>query len=209
MASSNSSISIVVSILLFASACAYADDSQQEIKMRIGIGNPVEGKSKAIPCRVCHGDEDNPEEPMIPKLAGQYADYIQRQIYNYQEGTRSDPDMTRISSTLTNRRDLADIASYFASLKQMKGTPVANEEGEKLYQKRGCLNCHGEFGKGKPSYNSIFPIVGGQKKGYLIKQMKDFKSGERTSDISGIMTLVMNQMTYNEIVAVAEYMSGQ
>jgi len=208
MVITKSSIAVVLGVVLFAVASAYADDNPEDVKRRVGSGNPADGKAKAAQCKICHGEDGNTVEPVIPKLAGQYADYIQRQIFNFQEGTLRDPNMTQIAMTLTNRRDLADIAAYFASQNQMKGTPTKNEGGEKLYLEKGCLNCHGEIGKGKPSYNAIFPIIGGQNKGYLIKQIKDFKSGARTTDISGIMGLVANQMTYEDIVAVAEYLSG-
>jgi len=204
-----SSIAVVLGIVLFASTCAFADDSPEDIKRRAGNGNPVDGKAKAAECKSCHGVDGNTVAPNIPKLEGQYADYIQRQIYNFQEGTRRDPNMTKISATLTNRRNLADIAAYFASQNQMKGTTTKNEVGEKLYLDKGCHNCHGENGKGKPSYNALFPVIGGQHKEYLTKQMKDFKTGARGTDISGIMSLLANQMTDAEIEAVTEFLSGQ
>jgi len=208
MVLTRSSVAVVFGVVLFAVTSAYAKDNPQDINRRIGSGNAVAGKAKADNCKICHGEAGDTDEPVIPKLSGQYADYIQRQIYNFQEGTISDPSMTQISKTLNNRRDLADIAAYFASQDQMTGTPGTNEAGEKIYLEKRCHNCHGENGKGKPSYNSIFPVIGGQNRGYLIKQIKDFKSGARTTDISGIMSLVANQMTYSEIVEVAEYLSG-
>lgn len=204
-----SSSAVILGVVLFAVASAYANDNPEDINRRVGSGNPVNGKDKAALCKSCHGDDGNSVAPNIPKLSGQYADYIQRQIYNFQEGTRKDPNMTNISATLTNHRNLADIAAYFASQNQMTGTPTKNDEGEKLYLDKGCLNCHGEIGKGKPSYNALFPVIGGQHKEYLIKQMKDFKTGARTTDISGIMSLLANQMTDTEIEAVAEFISGR
>ncbi|MFZ5523894.1 MAG: c-type cytochrome [Pseudomonadota bacterium] len=208
MALTKSSFVAVLGIVLFAVNCAHADDSPEDVRRRIGNGNPVDGKDKAALCKSCHG-EDSDSASNIPKLAGQYADYIQRQIHNFQEGTRTDPTMANISATLTNRRDLADISAYFASQNQMKGMPTRNDEGEKLYLDKGCLNCHGEIGKGKPAYNALFPVIGGQHKEYLIKQMKDFKTGARDTDISGIMGLLANQMTDSEIEAVAEFLSGR
>jgi cytochrome c553 len=209
MVFSKSFVAVVFGVVFIAATSAYANDDPEDVKRRVGNGNPANGKAKAAKCKICHGETGDTVEPVIPKLAGQYANYIESQIFNFQEGTLRDPSMTQIAKTLTNRRDLEDIAAYFASQNQMKGRPGTNEEGEKLYVDKGCLNCHGEIGKGKPSYNAIFPIIGGQNRGYLIKQMKDFKSGARTTDISGIMGLVANQMTYSEIVAVAEYLSAQ
>ena len=209
MALTKSGIVVVLCALLFAVTCAYADDSPEVVNRRVGNGNPSEGKDKAALCKGCHGEDGVSDSPNIPKLAGQYSDYIQRQIHNFQEGTRKDSSMTDISATLTNLRNLSDIASYFASQNQMKGIPSNNDEGEKLYIEKGCSNCHGENGKGKPSYNALFPVIGGQHKEYIVKQMKDFRTGVRDTDISGIMGLLSNQMTDPEIEAVAEFLSGR
>jgi cytochrome c553 len=208
MAFTKSSIAVILGIVLIAAASAYADDNPMEIIRRIGSGSPVDGKDKAAPCKSCHGEDGNTAAPNIPKLAGQYAEYIQRQIHNYQEGTRRDPSMTQISLTLTNHRNMADIAAFFASQNQMTGTPAKNVTGEKLYLEKGCLNCHGEIGKGKPSFNAIFPVIGGQHKEYIVKQMKDFRIGARVTDISGIMSLLTLQMSDTEIEAVADYLSS-
>ncbi|MGC2048812.1 MAG: cytochrome c, partial [Gallionella sp.] len=150
MVISKSITAVVLGVVIFAVTSAYANDNPEDVKRRIGSGNPADGKAKAAPCIICHGEDGNTVEPVIPKLSGQYADYIQRQIYNFQAGTISDPSMTQISKTLTNRRDLADIAAYFAGQYQMTGTSTTNQAGEKLYKEKGCLNCHGENGKGKP-----------------------------------------------------------
>jgi len=209
MVVAKSSIAFALGIMLCTATCTYADDSPDDIKKRVGNGSPVDGMKKAAECKSCHGKDGNTKAPNIPKLEGQYADYIQRQIFNFQEGTRRDPDMTKISATLTNRRNLEDIAAYFASQNQMVGTQAKNEVGEKLYVDKGCLNCHGESGKGKPAYNDLFPVIGGQHKEYLVKQMNDFKTGARDTDISGIMGLLANQLTDAEIEAVADFLSGR
>ncbi len=209
MALTKSGFAVVLCAALFAAFCAHADDSPEDINKRVGNGNPVDGNDKAALCKGCHGEVGISVSPNIPKLAGQYAEYIQRQIFNFQEGTRRDTNMTEISATLTNRRNLADISAYFASQNMMQGMPVKNDEGERIYLEKGCMNCHGEIGKGKPAYNALFPVIGGQYKEYLVKQMKDFKTGARDTDISGIMGLLANQMTDSEIEAVAEFLSGR
>ncbi|MEO8331460.1 MAG: c-type cytochrome [Gallionella sp.] len=200
---------VFLGIALLAITSVYADDTPDEIKRRIGGGDPVAGKEKSAQCRACHGEDGNSAAPNVPKLAGQYADYLYRQINNFQTGARKDPVMTKIAATVTDHKGLSDIASYFASQKQMTGPPVKNEVGEKLFLDKGCLNCHGEIGKGKPAYNSINPVIGGQHKDYLVKQLNDFKTGARDTDISGAMSELANQITDAEMQAVAEYLSGQ
>jgi len=209
MSNTSKFISAGLTSVFLATASAYGGDTEAEIKQRIGSGNPVAGKDKSAMCQGCHGEDGNSMVPSFPKLAGQYATYIQRQINNFQTGTRRDPTMTDMAATVTNRQDLNDISAYFASQKQMTGTPVKNEAGEKLFNKHGCLNCHGEIGKGRPANNAIFPVIGGQHKDYLVKQMNDFKTGARDTDMSGTMSELANQMTDADIDAIAEYLSGQ
>lgn len=204
----NKSIAGILFVVSLAANFAFAGDTPVEIKRRTGGGDPVAGKEKSGLCQGCHGEDGNSIVPMFPKLAGQYADYIHRQINSFQEGTRSDPSMNGMAATMTGRRDLMDIAAYFASQNQMSGTPVKNDLGEKLANDYGCLNCHGEIGKGRPANNSIFPVIGGQHKEYLIKQMKDFKTGARDTDMSGTMGGLASRMTDAEIEAVSEYFSG-
>jgi len=188
---------------------AYAGDNPDEILQRTGGGDPVAGKEKSALCQGCHGEDGNSMVPTFPRLAGQYAVYIKRQINNFMEGSRRDPTMTEMAATVSSNQDLNDIAAYFASQKQMSGTQMINEAGEKIFRNYSCLNCHGEIGKGRPANNSIFPVIGGQHKDYLIKQLNDFKTGSRDTDMSGAMNEVVNHMTDAQIEAVSEYLSQQ
>ena len=65
-------------------ASAYAGDSPDEIKLRQGAGDPVAGKEKSAMCQGCHGEDGNSAAPNFPKLSGQLASYIQKQIHDFQ-----------------------------------------------------------------------------------------------------------------------------
>jgi cytochrome c553 len=104
------------------------------------------------------------------------------------------------------------------SQKQMKGSggkgPVY-EKGKQLYTEGnptagvyGCKNCHGENGKGKSPDNHLFPVIGGQSKDYLVKQLQDLKAGTRNNDPAGMMGDIAKGLTKEDIEAVAEYVSG-
>ncbi len=201
---------------LFAATAVYAGDSPEDIKQRIGKGDPVAGKDKSAMCQGCHGEDGNSAAPNFPKLAGQYANYLQKQIRDFQTEARVDPTMSGMAATVTERQDLLDITAYFASQKQMKGSDGNSDAGKKLYLEGnatsgvyGCVNCHGENGKGKSPNNALFPVIGGQHKDDLVKQMTDFKKGDRKNDPSGMMSDIAKAMTTAEIEAVADYLSGQ
>lgn len=204
------SITTGCAILLLFAMTAFAGDSPQDIKKRIGTGNPVAGKDKSALCQGCHGEDGNSAISNFPKLAGQYAVYIQKQIHNFQTGSRKDPVMSDMAATVTDNQDLLDISAYFASQKLMKGdSPVINPAGkERFLIDNGCVNCHGVTGKGAGPGNPDAPVIGGQHKDYLIKQLKDFGSGARTNEPSGMMALIASSMTDEEIEEVASYVSG-
>lgn len=208
--------SAVFSMLLFAVPVAQAGDSPQDIKARIGSGNPAAGKDKSAMCQGCHGADGNSPAPGFPKLSGQFADYLRKQILDFQSGARVDPVMSGMAAALTDSTDLHDISAYFASQKQMKGAAGKSEAGEKLYREGdpargiyGCVNCHGENGKGLAADNALFPVIGGQHKEYLVKQITDLKMGNRKNDPGSMMANVAKGLTTAEIDALSEYLAGK
>lgn len=196
-------------MLLFATA-GYADDSSDDIEQRIGAGDPVAGKVKSLICQACHGEDGNPSTPDCPKLAGQYAAYIQKEIKDFQTDSRRDPVMTDIAARLTNKQDLLDISAYFASQKQMTGDARSYSEAghRRFIAGNGCQTCHGVNGKGLYPGYSPAPMIGGQHKLYLVKQLKDFRSNARTNESTGIMGMIAAMMSDEQIDDVAGYESG-
>jgi cytochrome c553 len=189
-------------------------DSAEDIKMRSGSGNPVDGKEKSELCQSCHGKEGISLEPLIPKLAGQYANYIAKQLRNFQSGARVHQIMAAIAETISNE-DLADITAYFASQTKMKGDGSAgNPLGKKLFLEGdmtrmmvACVNCHGVNGKGKTPRNSVFPVIGGQHKDYLRGQLINFRDGDRANSPGGVMNIITQKMTDAELEALVDYVS--
>ena len=219
----NKNLVVIFAVALLTASAAYAGDSPSEINQRIGSGDPVAGRDKSALCQGCHGEDGNSVAPTFPKLAGQWSDYIQKQLREFQNGARFNETMTDVAVSVDNFKDLFDIAAYFASQKQMEGTPIKDEgerklylEGEKLFtqgnERTGafrCVKCHGEYGKGQPLNNNLFPVIGGQHKKYLVKQLTDFKTEERENDRSGMMLRITTRLTDHDIEALATYLSRE
>jgi cytochrome c553 len=193
---------------------AMATDSPADIKMRSGSGDPVAGREKSVLCQGCHGEEGISIEGMAPKLAGQYAKYIVKQLRNFQTGTRVHEIMSAVAQTISDD-DLADIAAYFASREKMKGDGHDNELGKKLFlhgdmsrMMVACVNCHGVNGKGKSPSNPVFPVLGGQHKDYLRGQLINFRDGDRGNSPGGVMNIITQKLTDQELDALADYISG-
>ena len=192
------------------------DESQDAIKLRSAPGNPGPGRDKSQLCQGCHGEFGNSTEPLIPKLAGQYGKYISKQVRNYQAGVRTHQIMNAMAGTI-NDEDLADISAYFAAQPKMKGSgAVGSELGKTLFTKGdinrkmvACINCHGVNGKGLTPKTSMFPVLGGQQKEYLRKQLRNFRDIDRSNSPNGIMNKVTSLLTEEEIEAIADYLSVQ
>jgi len=191
-----------------------ADDNAESILLRSGPGNPAAGQEKSQLCQGCHGEYGNSTEPLIPKLAGQYGNYIAKEIRNYQTGIRSHQIMNAMAATLADD-DVADVAAYFASQKKMKGEGSAEYEVGKHIFLHGdlprmilaCVNCHGVNGKGLDPKISVFPVLGGQHKDYLRRQLMNWRSEDRTNSPANIMNRIANSLTDEEIDSLAGYLS--
>jgi cytochrome c553 len=200
---------------LFAATAAYAGDSAADIRQRIGSGDPAAGKTESYFCQGCHGETGMSAEDMIPNLAGQYADYIVKQIRNFRSGERTHQIMNAMSKTISDA-ELVDVAAYFSSQKQMHGSgtgdnPVAKNlflNGDTSRDIPPCMSCHGENGKGQAPNISTYPVIGGQRKGYLRAQLMHWRSGERSNSPDGVMNNVAKKLTDSEIEALTNYISG-
>jgi cytochrome c553 len=80
-------------------------------------------------------------------------------------------------------------------------------QGMELYTQRYCVGCHGPAGKSPVSPN--YPILAGQQKDYLIQQFKDIQSGSRNNGITSTMSALVQNVTAEEISAIASYLSAQ
>ena len=192
----------------------FADNSAEVLKARSGSGNPVAGKDKSALCQGCHGEDGISFEPAIPKLAGQYAGYIGKQVRDFQTGFRSNAIMNGMAATVDDA-DLADITAYFASKNKMKGDGTSNALGKNLFQNGdmsrmmvACVNCHGVNGKGKTPENSMFPVLGGQQKEYIRIQLVNFRQGQRANSPGGVMNIIAQKLSDAEMEALAQYVSG-
>ena len=182
-------------------------------QITLGLGDPVEGKHKVEICIECHGVDGISPDPNIPKLSGQSANFIVREVTEFQEGTRRNIHMSEISRMIESTPDLEDIAAYFATRPMMKGQPTGSElasDGKELITRGRCNYCHREGGKLYSPFISDPPPphIGGQHKTYLIKAMKDIRDGNRPADAYGLMMDNLSQLSDVQIGSIAEYLSG-
>jgi cytochrome c553 len=206
-------------VLLFAGAIA-ATAAASSDTASAAKGDPARGAPVATSvCAACHGPDGNSPDPANPKLAGQHAGYLFKQMKNFKASgdhapERANPIMNGMIAPY-DEAQMRDLAAYFAAQKQ-KGEAAASGEsvalGQKLYragdQARGlaaCAACHGPAGAGLPAQ---FPRIQGQYAAYLEAQLKAFRDGARANDPAQMMRMVAIKMSDAEIKAVATYVAG-
>jgi len=180
-------------------------------------GDPAAGKAKSVSCQACHGVDGNSFNPIWPKLAGQHAGYITRQLAAFKSGARKDPTMSAMVLPLSDA-DMADLGAYYAGQATKVETVDASKviAGEKLYrggnmgkQLPACMSCHGPSGAGNPAAG--YPALGGQHAAYTTKALKDFRSAARGAgkDAKSVMMRdIAAKMSDEEIAAVSGYIAG-
>ncbi len=91
----------------------------------LAAGDPVAGKEKAQVCASCHGTDGISPTPNFPILAGQYADYIERALKDYQTGERDNAVMKGLVTNLSDT-DIRDLAAWFASQEGLAAPEITN-----------------------------------------------------------------------------------
>ena len=175
---------------------------------------PPAGNEKTKICATCHGVDGNSVNPVWPKLAGQHAEYIFKQLKDFNSGARKNIQMSPLAAPLSVE-DMQDIATYFSSQKIKIGYASAETLplGEHIYRagdaSKGlpaCMACHGPSGAGNSA--ASFPALSGQHAEYTKIQLLAFRDNKRTNDTNKAMQIVSEKMTTEEIDAVANYIQG-
>ena len=187
-----------------------------------GPAKPDAAKGQAIAsqvCAACHAADGNSPAAANPKLAGQFYEYLHKQLGNFKpqadkKAARDNAVMAGMVANLATA-DMQNVAAYYASQK-LKPSAAKDKElaaiGQKIYRGgnaatavAACAGCHGPSGAGIPAQ---YPRISGQFSEYIEAQLKAFRAGARSNDPNGMMRGVAARMTDREIQAVAEYVAG-
>lgn len=174
------------------------------------------GQEKAeTVCLACHGPKGNSVNPLWPKLAGQHADYMVKQMKAYKVGKdRNNPSMAPMMAPLTEQ-DMINVASYYSTQKRSieKASKALFKRGERIYRGgddkkniSACIACHGPRGMGNAQAG--FPSLSGQHAAYIVEELNDYKGGLRKTDLNSIMRDISQKMSKEDMQAVASYISG-
>jgi cytochrome c553 len=162
-------------------------------------------------CNVCHSAGGVGANPLFPKLAGQNADYLFRQMQNFRNGIRKGPVMYYQLSDLATE-DVMALAKHYAGLSRpsaMSGQSRLEAVGEKIFGRgvldRGtaaCAHCHGIDGRG----GGVMPRLAAQHAGYVSEQLRRFQQGTRVAGQTPEHP-VADALSEEEILAVSTYIA--
>ncbi len=170
-------------------------------------------------CAACHAADGNSVAAANPKLAGQFYEYLHKQLVNFkpEAGRKAARDNAVMAGMIANlsAADMQNVSAHYAAQKLKPATAKDKELaalGQKIYRGgnaatavAACAGCHGPSGAGIPAQ---YPRISGQFSEYVEAQLKAFRSGTRSNDPNGMMRGVAARMTDREIQAVAEYVAG-
>lgn len=169
-------------------------------------------------CAACHGADGNGTAVANPKLSGQHADYLYKQLSNFKvkpgakEAERANAIMAGFAAQLSDA-DMRNVSAYYESQK-LKPSSAKDKDlsdlGQKIY--RGgisdknvpaCAGCHGAAGAGIPAQ---YARLGGQWAEYTESQLVAFRSGARKNNAQ--MMTISARLSDREIKAVSDYIAG-
>lgn len=162
-------------------------------------------------CFLCHGIEGESASAVFPRLAGQHAEYIAKQLGDFKSGKRQSDTMKPQAEELT-KDEMKALGLFFeskvASVRKVKDQDLVAvgryvfHRGNTFSGLPSCASCHGAKGHGSP----LLPRLAGQHPRYIEDQLKQFNKRERTND-NAVMHTVASKLNELETHAVAEYIA--
>jgi len=165
-------------------------------------------------CIACHAIDGNSLVSANPKLAGQHAAYITKQLNNFKSGLRENAVMAGMVANLTEK-DMINLGHYFSEQDMLLSSAKENgvgSLGENIFRAgikskgvAACASCHGPSGHGIPDK---YPRLNAQHSEYTLAQLNLFRLELRKNDPDGVMRAIAQKLTQQEMESVADYIQG-
>lgn len=182
---------ITVALLLISAALsAHAQNFQERLEV----------------CLTCHGLKGQSDAPDVPSLGGQPSPYVLIQLYMFREKLRVSEIMNEMTKGLSDA-DLQKFADTIARLPPPPPTTEGDdagkmERGRALAGQHRCNFCHQANLAGADSV----PRLAGQREDYLVKALREYKSGERR-EYQPVMAEVMRPLQEADLVDLAHFLA--
>ena len=156
-------------------------------------------------CLACHGPGGQSVIPETPSLGGQPSFFVVAQLFLFREGRRNSPLMNELAKSLTND-DLRAFAERISTLPAPSPPGPADLEifarGRALAGQRPCPVCHISDFSGREQV----PRLANQREDYLLKSLRDYKSGKRLG-YGGAMASELSELKDADLVDLAHFLA--
>jgi len=205
-----SKILLSIFLTLPLAACAQGAALPPDLQAVLALqGDAARGKQAFEDCSACHR-KDGRGRPNadIPRLAGQHASVVVKQLVDIRAGRRVNPPMKPlVDGAAITPQVIADLGAYLQSMPvpdgTAKGPGTGVARGKSLFDK-DCAACHGSAGEGRAA--DFSPMVAAQHHGYLLRELQLIKSGARGNSNAEMATLLQAYGS-DDLGAVADYMA--
>lgn len=165
-------------------------------------------------CYECHTADGSSIDPDIPRIAGQFEDYLKLQLFVFKEGARPGTEMNEIAGDLTLQQ-IADVAAFLAQ-QEPNGVSWPGQDqalvgrGATVYNAGvvadnviACAICHGPTGDGIAATGA--PRIFGQAPGYLKAILTEFATvpdfGVPAPNAMHVIASNISQADFDAVVA--------
>jgi cytochrome c oxidase subunit 2 len=171
---------------------------------QLAAADPAAGAAQYATCMACHGPSGEGNQGLnAPRLAGQPAWYLRRQLLSFRNGVRGaqqndtfGAQMRAFASMLPDEAAIRNLAAYIETLPGHE--PVATVQGDigrgrRLYTT--CASCHGRQGQGIWALNA--PRLAQMSDWYLVRQLQNFQQrvrGAHRQDFYGWQMATVSDM---------------
>jgi cytochrome c553 len=205
---------ILVAGSLPLAASAQTPPAWNEIKGELATalqttGDAARGQTAFVACQGCHRkDASGRTSGAYPRLSGQHATVLMKQITDIRAGRRNNPKMEPyVDDHEVTPYEVADLAAYIQGMpittENGKGPGTGVAAGKQIYD-RDCTTCHGAKGEG--SAEKFYPMVAAQHYRYLLRELHYIRDGDRGNS-NPEMVKVIKPFHDAEMEALADYMA--
>ena len=185
---------LVASLLLPAFAVAPGPAAGQSVDERFTV------------CLACHGADGQSRIPETPSLGGQPSFFVIAQLFLFREGRRDNAAMVAAAKGLTN----GDLTAFAERVTKLPPPPPSEDppdparfaRGRTLTLRHPCGVCHNPDFSGREQ----MPRLANQREDYLLKSMREYKSGARLG-YGGAMSQELAGLSDQDLMDLAHFLS--
>ena len=156
-------------------------------------------------CVACHGEKGHSETAEVPSLGGQPNLYSLIQLFMFREKLRVAAPMNDMTEGLSDA-DLQKFADKIAVMTPPQPAeppdPARAERARTLVVQHRCAFCH------RPDFSGAdsVPRVAAQREDYLLKSLREYKSGVRR-EYQPVMADIVRQLNDTDIEDLAHFLA--